>query len=231
MRHITKGAEPASIRDWKAVQIPVGLNLDYRNFNSKPQLRSELVAEQWGLCAYTGAPIDDRLSGLHDENLAFQAHIEHVKPRAVCEAELVARGGVYGRELCEDLDFRNLVAALEVKRKPPSKSEIFGAASHGNKLLPVTPLQPNCQQRFRYDEYGKVKGLDDQASHTVDLLKLSHRTLEGWRRGAMSAFFSPDIELTREDIEAIISRMENPADGKLPEFCFCILSVAQLLLG
>ena len=128
MRHIEKAvAPPAAIRDWRVEQEPVGLNLDYLCFNDKPALRRELIAEQFGLCAYTGAAIDDRMVGYEENNYVFQAHIEHVKPRGLCKAELEARGGVYGHELCEDMDHRNLVAALEVKRNPPARAEIFGA--------------------------------------------------------------------------------------------------------
>jgi hypothetical protein len=87
-----------------------------------------LITEQFGLCAYTGAPLDDRLGAYQGraDNLSFEPHIEHVKPRAVCQAELEARGGEYGRELCEDMDHRNLVAALEVKCRPPARAETFG---------------------------------------------------------------------------------------------------------
>src|SRR4051794_7336113 len=107
MRYIEKPAEPpASIREWLEAQLPVGLNLDYRSFNDKPRLRAELIAEQFGLCAYTGTPIDDRLVGFQDNNLVFQAHIEHLKAQSVCRAELEAQGKHSGRDLGEDMDHR-----------------------------------------------------------------------------------------------------------------------------
>jgi hypothetical protein len=232
MRYIVKSADPpASIREWLVDQRPVGLNLDYRSFNDKPALRRELTAEQYGLCAYTGTPIDDRLDGYHDANLVFQAHIEHVKPRSVCEAELIASGGNYGRDLCEDMDHRNLVAALDVKRKPPARSEIFGAAAHGDEILPVTPLQTECEERFQFDENGGIRGLDGPARTTIGLLKLDHATLSAWRRGAIAGFFPPDLELTRTDIEGLVERLAQPTIGRLPEFSFCIRSYARSLLG
>lgn len=231
MRFIQKQDEPPrSIQEWLQEQLPVGLNLDYRNFNDKPSLRQELIAEQFGLCAYTGTPIDDRLGGYSDENFAFQAHIEHVKPRAVCRAELEGRGGKYGRDLCEDMDHRNLVAALEVKRKPPTRSEIFGAAAHGDEILPVTPLQSDCEEKFRFDDNGGIRGTDESSWKTLNLLKLDHPTLVGWRRGAIAAFFPADLELTREEIEQMVERLDQPTDGRLPEFGFCIRGYARTLL-
>ncbi len=228
MRHIVKSADPpASIREWLDVQQPVGLNLDYRNFNEKPALRHELIAEQYGLCAYTGTPIDDRLAQFEDANLAFQAHIEHIKPRSICKAELEARGGVYGRELCEDMDYHNLVAALEVKGKPPARSEMFGAVAHENELLPVTPLQAGCEERFQYDENGGIHGLDDPALRTIGLLKLDHPTLKSWRRGAIAGFFPTDLELTPIEVGTLMERLAVPNDGRLPEFSFCVISYAS----
>jgi hypothetical protein len=232
MRYIEKSVDPpASIREWLFVQLPVGLNLDYGSFNDKPALRLELIAEQYGLCAYTGTPIDERLVGYHDTNLAFQAHIEHVEPRSICAAELVASGGNYGCDLCEDMDHRNLVAALEVKRSPPARSEIFGAAAHGNEILPVTPLQPGCEARFQFDENGGIRGLDEPAIRTIGLLKLDHATLTAWRRGAIAGFFPADLALTRAEIERLVESLAQATDKSLPEFSFCIRSYARSLLA
>ena len=233
MRYIEKAdAPPASIREWLVIQLPVGLNLDYHSFNDKPQLRAELTAEQFGLCAYTGTPIDERLMGFRDDNLVFQAHIEHVKPRSVCQAELEVRGGLYGREICEDMDHRNLVAALEVKkRNRRARSEIFGAAAHENEILPVTPTQPGCEERFQFDEQGSIRGLDDPAKETIRQLRLDHATLAGWRRGAIAGFFPADLAMTREEIEQLVDRLAQPNEGKLREFAFCIRSYARSLLA
>jgi uncharacterized protein (TIGR02646 family) len=220
MRFIVKPADPPdSIREWLVVQLQVGLNLDYRNFNDKPALRRELIEEQYGLCAYTGTPIDERLVGYDDANLVFQAHIEHVKPRSVCEAELIARGGQYGRELCEDMDHRNLVAALEVKRKRPARSEMFGAAAHRDAVLPVTPLQPECEERFQFDENGGIRGLDKPARTTIDMLKLDHATLIAWRPGAIAGFFPTDLALTRGELERLVDRLSQPTAGRSPLAC------------
>ena len=231
MKYIEKPADaPSSIREWLEVQLPVGLNLDYPNFNDKPRLRAELIALQFGLCAYTGTPIDERLVGIRDDNLAFQAHIEHVKAQSICRAELEAQGKRPGRDLGEDVDHRNLVAALEVKRKPPTRSEMFGATARGNEEIPVKPTEPGCEERFEFDARGGVRGLDRAANDTVRLLRLDHPTLTGWRRGAIIGFFPADLALTREEIEQLVERLAQPNQGKLPEFSFCISSYGRSLL-
>jgi hypothetical protein len=231
MRYIEKIAEPpASIREWLEAQLPVGLNLDYRSFNDKPRLRAELIAEQFGLCVYTGTPIGERLLGFHDDNLVFQAHIEHLKAQSVCRAELESQGRRPGRDLGEDVDHRNLVAALEVKRNPPARSEVFGAAARGNEEVPVKPTTMGCEERFEFDDRGGVHGLDEPANVTIRLLRLDHPTLAGWRRGAIAGFFPADLALTREEIEQLVDRLAQPNGGKLAEFSFCIRSYARLLL-
>ncbi|WP_425616370.1 hypothetical protein NA78x_000016 [Anatilimnocola sp. NA78] len=197
-------------------------------------MRAELIEEQFGLCGYTGAPVDERLSGFNDSNLAFQAHIEHVKPRRVCQTELEERKkrkDVYGRELCEDMDHRNLIAALEVKRKPPADAEIFGAAAHGDELLPITPLQPDCESFFRYGMNGEIVGNGDDAASTIRLLRLDHATLTSWRRGAIAAFFPTDEILSREEVEQRIHILNTPVNNKLAEFSFCIAGYARELLS
>ena len=88
MRFIQKSAEPPdSIREWRQVQERVGVNLDYDSFTRKPQLHTELVNEQFGLCPYTGAPVDDRLGGYQGKvaNLSFQPHISTLSPVAYAE--------------------------------------------------------------------------------------------------------------------------------------------------
>ena len=231
MRHIAKSPDrPASIREWLVEQLPVGLNLEYKSFNDKPRLRGELIAEQFGLCAYTGTPLDERLGSFTHDDFVFQPHIEHVKSRRVCQDELEARGGIYGRELCEDMDHQNLVAALETRRNPPANSEIFGAAAHGDKLLPVTPFDPDCEKRFHFEDNGGIHGSDESARDTIRLLKLEHATLTGWRRGAIAGFFPTELNLSRQDIESLIAALNEPANGKLPEFSFCVRSYAMLLL-
>lgn len=232
MRQIIKAATaPASIREWNEAQLQLGYNMRYCDFGDASKLCADLIAEQFGLCAYTGTPIDKRLMGYNDNSLVFRPHNEHIKPQSLCRKELEDRGGVYGRELCEDMDYYNIVAALEVRKERGATSEIFGAAARENKILPVTPLQPRCEERFRFDAEGAIHGLDEAAQETISLLKLHHKTLKDWRRGAILAFFPDDLLLTREEIEQRIEQFEQPVDGRLIEFSFCISSYARSLLA
>jgi len=60
--------------------------------------------------------------------------------------------------------------------------------------------------------------------------RVDHATLRGWRRAAIAAFFPADLHLTREELEQPIERLNQPADGRLPEFAFRIRGYARSLL-
>lgn len=250
MRYIVKPAEePVAIREYVAAQTPVGHGLDYPTFAStrspNPRHRTrggelcqELVAQQFGLCAYTGAGIDERLGRLSDpsQRLKFKAHNEHLKPQSVCKQEVEALGHVYGTVVGEDMDHRNIVAALMVEGAgggiKVDKSELFGAAHRGNDSVPVVPTDPTCENRFTYHpEDGSISPTahgDADAQESIRVLNLNSGTLSGWRLNAIDTF--TEVIMSRADAELVIQRTTVPQDGRLPEYCFAIRQAAQLLL-
>ena len=238
MRWIQKQDEPPkTLAKFLEEQLPVGLNLDYEHgFTRQKDLRLELIAEQLGLCGYTGAPVDDRLvkhtqppdPGSKATKVRYSAHIEHLKPQSVCRQELIDKGLEPGKDLGDDMNHKNMIAALLVTG---SDMEMFGAVSRKNNPVPVWPTHQDCETRFSFDEDGKIEGLDPDAIQTVTILKLDHTTLEGWRRSAIATFLSPEIIQTRDDVEQLVQRLDQPPDGKLVEFSFVVKSVAQALLN
>lgn len=246
MRWINKStAPPSSICDYVAAQTSVGHGLDYRTFASTGapgggsrggQLCRELVAEQCGLCAYTGAGIDSRLGNLIDPStqLKFSPHNEHLKPQSVCKLELEAAGKTYGVDLGEDMDHRNIVAALLVSGggKRVAKELLFGASHRGNDPVPIIPTDCNCEQRFTFDLNGGIGPAnpgDHAAEETITVLNLGHKTLTGWRLQAITVFME-GIE-NRADAERIVAVATNPEAGLLPEYSFAIRQVVQCLLN
>jgi len=246
MRWINKSAEPPpSLREYVAAQTPVGHGLDYRTFASTAapgggsrggQLRRELTAEQCGLCAYTGAGIDSRVGRLEDAQakLKFSAHNEHLKPQSVCRPELEAAGKTYGVDLGEDMDHRNIVAALLVSGggEKVAKDFLFGASHRENDPLPIVPTDDNCEQRFEFDLSGGINPTspgDKAAEETIAVLNLGHETLTGWRAQAIAVFIE-GIE-DRADAERIVARTTTPETGWLPEYSFAIRQVVQRLLN
>jgi hypothetical protein len=247
MRCIIKsGDTPSSIRDYLVAQQAVGHGFSYRTFSQTSipgrggtrghQLCEQLTAEQFGLCAYTGAGIDKRLgtAPAPGKNLKFSAHNEHLKPQSFCKQELIAAGKTVDEDLGEDMDPKNIVAALLVSGDGKTKiapEDRFGAAHRENDPVPVKPTDPDCEGRFRFDGLGRVEAADPtdaDAEQTIRVLNLTHGTLTGWREQAIHLFI--EAIGSREDAELIIQKTTVPEDGRLPEYCFAIRQVVQEMI-
>jgi hypothetical protein len=231
MKRIQKGQPPACLIDFIQAQQsiePEPVNLNYANFPQKPLLRASLTAEQFGLCGYTGAPVDDsRIPSLQASSgqAAFASHIEHIKPQHACRQELEAAGGVFGRDLCEDLSYANMIAALDVRG---ARAEQFGASRKGGHSIPVTPLDGECEERFRYREAdGIVEGADDDADACIERLLLNHETLKRWRLKAIQTWLAPEVFETETDLRRIVLAVTVPQNGTLPEFAHVIEAVIK----
>lgn len=236
MRKIEKQAYmPECLREFIELQQETGppiVNLSYPNFQNprKRQLQDFLTQEQFGICGYTGAPLDERIVNLDGprSEIAYTNHIEHLKCQEACKAELEAAGGEYGCDLCEDLAYHNMIAALEIRGM---EEEHFGAVYKRNNELRIWPTHDGCEERFLFQEAdGAVSGLDPDAASSVGVLHLNHDTLKGWRKAAIDSFLDPEVISTRDDLEAVLRVVEGPTDGKLPEFSFAIASVARQYL-
>lgn len=236
MRHLPKtDTAPPDLAEFREAQELLGYNMTYDCFSRAGQFCEFLVAEQFGLCGYTGVALDDRLMAVRKQTPAIlKPHIEHLKSQRQCREELTARGLAPGTAWGEDMDHRNMIAALEVSllsdRGHLAHSGVFGAAARRDAVLPVWPTHPDCEPRFSYDTDGNVRGLDAQAQRTCELLNLNHPTLKAWRQAALDGYFSPDDELTRAELTTLIAKFNVPEQGQLPEFSFVLKSVAESLL-
>ena len=98
MRHIQKRNEPQSLTQWRATfQNDPNFGYLLIEANLRREIRQTLVAEQGGLCAYTGRRIDEA-----------SCHIEHPKPQDHC------RNG-------EDASFANMLACVPAHYNVPRK--------------------------------------------------------------------------------------------------------------
>lgn len=170
MRQINKGAEPAELTQWKAQNRALP-NYCYASLTAlhRLRIRSALVAEQKGLCAYTGRRID-----------ADSCHIEHLRPQVYC-----AHG--------EDVDYRNLVAGVPA----PNTSQLpYGAHEKADwptvadEHLFVSPLSNGCASRFSFRLNGEVEAssaADNAAIETIARLGLNSHALVRLRKAAIEA--------------------------------------------
>jgi hypothetical protein len=141
---------------------------------------------------------------------------------------LIESGGIVGRDVGEDIAYSNLVAAIEVHGLP---SEHFGAVCKQDETLPLSPTNPICADGFLYLEQGGVTGLNEAAQATIALLKLDHKTIEGWRAGAIMGFLPEGENTPAEMLRAIINLMDDSREGLLPEFSFVVAQIARTYLA
>ena len=74
MRTIEARPEPLAYAQWRAAsQGDINYGYDLIPAELRVQLKAALIAEQRGICAYTGIGID-----------ATHSHIEHLAPQAHC---------------------------------------------------------------------------------------------------------------------------------------------------
>lgn len=229
MKYIAKTEAPACLRDWINAQLgmEVPVNVTYDAFPCNKELLRELTNEQFGLCGYTGVPVDkERVSALKnssDSPASFGNHIEHLKSQANCKEEVRSAGQTYGSVLGDDLNYHNMIAALEIKA---SEGEQFGAVIKKSKSLPILPTSPECHDHFSYREDGGVDGRTEAGSMAINILKLDHPTLCGWRQNATDVWLDDEILQSRDDVAAVIREIRNVHDNRLPEFSFVIEAIA-----
>lgn len=236
MRHIVKEATPDCLQKFIDDELgidPEPANLTYRSFGNKKELLKCLTDEQFGLCAYTGVNLDsdsiENLNQTDKRTIKYKNHIEHLKSQHHCKQELKEQGLEYGRVLGDDLAYNNMVAALETNG---AKREQFGAKIKENKVLPISPLDPQCEDVFKFLEAdGGIEGRTDAARDSIEVLKLDHKTLTEKRLDAISAWLDPEIIVTPDDFHHVIQKIITPVEGKLPAFSFVIKSIAEEYLA
>ena len=174
------------------------------------EIKNALIAEQRGLCAYTGIGIN-----------AARSHIEHLLPQKHCH-----RGQ-------EDVDYRNMVACYPA---PNSGHVPFGAhlkadwPSRAEQRLFVSPRSAGCERRFMFNIRGEISVAenDEAARETVKRLGLDSRGLVDLRRAAINATLEwygrkqPLLDLP--SARKRLTRLEDAENegGQLEPFCFAL---------
>ncbi|MFA7346079.1 MAG: retron system putative HNH endonuclease [Terrimicrobiaceae bacterium] len=170
-----------------------------------------LLAEQGGLCAYTGRRIDRSSS-----------HVEHVVAQAHCE-----RG--------QGVAYDNMLACWPEPNGPHGQ---FGA--HAKRSWPspaetdqfVSPLRNGCESRFVFNQRGEIKAADaaDAAAiTTIQKLKLDHKLLTALRRseiesvlGTMRGMSLKEARKRLRGMEEAEKDLDGGADVQLDPYCFAL---------
>lgn len=211
MRTIDAQPEPVAYAEWRAAsQADINYGYDLIPGELRGQLKAALIAEQRGICAYTGIGIS-----------VTHSHVEHMIPQAHC---------VQGEG---DVAYNNMVACF-----PGSLDGYvpFGAVFKANWPSPdeqhlfVSPRSPGCEGRFGFSISGVISfdAEDEAARVTVEKIGLNNPRLEGMRREAINATLQwhgrkpPLLELAAARKRLASLEQAEQGGGQLEPFCFAL---------
>ena len=158
MRYIEK-AGPDEFTEWKD-QGDANWDPGWDDFDGKPikqVVKRALLNEQGYLCCYC----EDRVDEEH-------GHIEHLKPREHYKESA--------------LNYENLLYSC--REMPKGVPSTCGHARKHNEPVPVSPLNPDCESRFIYNEIGEIQPRDKndhEAAETIRILNLNAFSLRDAR--------------------------------------------------
>lgn len=161
----------------------------WRSFGYKAEVTEQLLAEQYGLCAY---------SEIRPDQLGLGTHIEHVEPKSANPS----RTFDYGNLVLSALSSADLEAI--------DNTEVFGGhakLSTYDALLFISCLQADCARYFVYLSNGKVEPTrtletdeKHKAQHTIDLLNLNSPYLVNQRKNWLDELDELIDEHIQEDM-------------------------------
>ncbi len=162
MRTIIKGAEPASLTQYRQAA-----RADYGNYQDKETLRQSLVAEQRGLCCYC---------------------LSRIRPAS---GEMkIAHWHSRGRHPDEQLAYKNLLGAcLGNEGQSPRRQHCD--TRQGDRDISRNPADPSHQveQFIRFEADGTIASNDPRFDAELnEALNLNLPILKNNRKGALDAF-------------------------------------------
>lgn len=165
----------------------------------KSRMKEGLLKEQGFICCYCEIRINDNNS-----------HIEHFRPRSLFPEDLA--------------DYNNLLCSCQ--KNPPKGEPKHCGNKKGNwyeKDLIISPLEKNCEERFRYTFDGRINPADendDAARETIERLGLNVKKLTDSRKMILEPFIEELNIKSYADIVSEINRLiEIESEGRYPEFC------------
>lgn len=193
---------PKFLQEW--YDINKDLNQGYDDSFPKPQVRANLLKEQFYLCAYT----------MRELNLN-NSHIEHFLPRC--------------NHPDKEVDYLNLFACW-----PGDNRRDYGAKfkddSDPTIIDIISPLDNSIHNDISYNENGHTIGITNKGINTIKVLNLNEITLVNDRKGCIEGFLMDENNLISiEDLKILVEVIMTPdSNGKLPQFCVAVKECAEI---
>ncbi|VXD25767.1 conserved hypothetical protein [Planktothrix serta PCC 8927] len=128
------------------------------------------------------------------------------------------------------LDFTNIVGSCNTHNQCGN--------AHKSQELPLTPLMAECETELRFKISGRVEGLSDRATTTIQVLNLGDKEINNraliekrkqlsntllWKNG-----INPDQGLEDEELlKVLIDELGQPQEGQLDAFAPVVINILQ----
>ena len=197
MKRIVKSVEPHDFVQWKKQD-----KMAHRpNWNRVPNairqsVRESLMREQGFICCYCESSVS-----------TTDSHVEHFRPKE-CFADI-------------QLDYINLHCSCQQDPAPGEPRHCgHRKGSWFDEELLVSPLDSNCEERFRFTANGDIfpRPNDPSAQTTIDRLGLGLPKLNALRAAAVDAL----SDLCIAEVKQLLTQ---GTDGRFLEFCTTIKQV------
>ncbi len=198
MRYIQKRPEPQEFTNWKNESTKTPKTYDDLMGKNKEIVYESLINEQSGICAYCERQLVE-VNGEKDY------HIDHLNPQ--CNPNT------------DDLDYNNFLCSCLgnlVKGEPRHCGHL-----KANKILPVHPLQRDCQSKFTYNFTGEIDGIDQASKETIKILGLNIPKLVDMRNKVAEVFLTDDVN--QEELQTFVASYITPdKESRRNPFCSMI---------
>ncbi len=211
MKYIQKSKEPRSLTEWNKRLGNKTPNWKSFTQSVKNDVYQSLLQEQGYICCYCSRPISRKA-----------CHIEHFKPKSVYKNLT--------------FEYTNLIASCqgEDEKKPrvPVHCGHTKRAWYDEELM-VSPLNPSCEDFFKYSGFGEILPTDDldqqaAAKTTIAKLALDISKLRKLRRAAIDAALQAIQGLSDAEIQQLTQGfLELDGEGRYTPFCEVIAYILK----
>jgi len=210
MKFIEKHSPPEKFT--KYLEETPGVSFETLDQEIKNELKQSLLIEQGYICCYCGKRIEFDQYTILDHLACREEHRDR------------------------SLDYYNILASCDGgqnNRSGKNRTEKKLFPRHcddkkNNASIEITPLCPECERHFSYDDDGNIFGCSKQGEKTIDVLALDCITVKNGRYNAIDVYRAikedlKEVENTRDFwLNEIQIATNKDSGGKFLPYCFFV---------
>jgi len=210
MKYIKKSSPPAELVSYRKTTGATYEDLVANQHDIYEITRLSLAEEQGYICCYCGQRISG-FEGTQIEHLFPKGTVAYEKMQLDYETNLIAScdGGKYKRKINPSIPV----------------DELHCDANKSQDPIPLTPLNPLCEERFLFSDDGDIVGAFPDAEATIEILNLTSPILKNMRKAAIDAYSMFSSVDWKAEHERLNTKNEL---NQYTEFCFVLRSYIEV---